>query len=306
MDGPRVLIPLDGSELSAWTLDRAAGLLRRPGVQATLLGVVPASSELAADLAYGVDPRYAPFRDALAAARDRLLERGIGARAELRFGAPPDAILREIREGGHHLVAMTTHGRTGLARAILGSVALQVLRGSPVPLLLFRPLRRPDDTLSPVESREPAPFRRLLVLLDGSSLAEEILGPATSFALLAGAEIRLFTAVPGGPERDLHERAARERLELWSERLAAGGLRTSVDVRPGAAAPEALEAARAWGADAMAMTTHGRTGLARALYGSVAERVLADASLPLLVARSRSPAGAVAPAPEAGPVVHVP
>ena len=69
--------------------------------------------------------------------------------------------------------------------------------------------------------------------------------------------------------------------------------------------PEATQAAREWGADLVALTTHGRTGAARAYYGSVAERILSDAPVPLLVVRSRSLAAAVVPGPEAGPIVHV-
>ena len=304
-DGPRVLIPLDGSELSAWALDRASGLLTRPGAIATLLGVVEVPPEVASDVAFRVDPRHAEFGAAIKAQGGRLAAKGVYAQAELRFGEPAEAILREIREGGHDLVAMSTHGRTGLARVLFGSVALKVLRGSTVPLLLFRPLQRPDGTLSPAETREPAAFRRILVLLDGSALSEEILAPAVDLARLVGAEIRLFTAVPGGPERELHRRTSEERLDIWSGRISAGGVRTSIDVREGAAAPEAMQAAREWGADLMALTTHGRTGAARAYYGSVAERILKDAPVPLLVARSRSLAAGVVPGPEAGPIVHV-
>jgi len=305
VDGPRVLIPLDGSELSAWTLDRSSELLTRPGVQATLLGVVEAPREFAADVAYRVDPRHAEFSAAIGVQRDRLAAKGVFAEAQLRFGDPAEAILREIREGRHDLAALSTHGRTGLARVLFGSVAQKVLRGSTIPLLLFRPLQGPDGTLSPAESREPASFRRILVLLDGSALAEEIVAPAVDLALLLGAEIRLFTAVPGGPERELHRRTSEERLDTWSGRISSGGTRTSIDVREGPAAREALEAAREWGADLVALTTHGRTGAARAFYGSVAERILSDAAVPLLVVGSRKRAEAVVPSSEGGPIVHV-
>ncbi|HEX7901858.1 MAG TPA: universal stress protein [Planctomycetota bacterium] len=298
-DGPRVLIPLDGSALSAWALDRVSGLLARMGATATLLGVV---EEPAADLAFRVDPRHAEVAAALGAQRDRLIGKGVSAQAELRFGDPAEAILREIGEGGHRLVAMSTHGRTGLARVLFGSVAAKVLRGSAIPALLFRPMQAPDGTLSPAESREPVDVRRVLVLLDGSPLSEEILAPAVDLARRLGAELRLFTAV----DREALARAAEERLDDWSGRISAGGVATSIDVRHGAAATEAMEAAREWGADLVALTTHGRTGAARALVGSVAERILRDDTAgPLLVLRSRILAGAVVPGPEAGPVVHV-
>ena len=112
--------------------------------------------------------------------------------------------------------------------------------------------------------------------------------------------------MPGGPEEDVHRAAAAERLEAWSRRLQAGRLRTSFVVRRGTAAVEALDEASAWGADVIALSTHGRTGAARAIYGSVAERILRDAPVPLLVVRNRSLAAAVRVESEHGPVLRLP
>ncbi len=307
MNGPglRILVPLDGSELSAWTLDRAAALFRTPGAEVVLLEVIQPPAGTLDDLAYRIDPRHAEVQARLVEARDRLRADGVICVGEIRFGHPAEAILREIREGAYSLVAMSTHGRSGLSRLLFGSVALRVLQGSTSPLLMYRPLQRPDGTLSPVETHEPTRFRRVLALLDGSPLAEEVLGPASDLARRFDGEIRFLTAVPGGPEEDVHRAAATERLEAWSRRLQAGRLRTSFVVRGGTAAVEALDEARAWGADVIALSTHGRTGAARAIYGSVAERILRDAPVPLLVVRNRSLAAAVPAGTEDGPVVRL-
>lgn len=301
-NGPRILVPLDGSELSAWVLDRGAALFRAPGAEVVLLGVV---EHAGGDLAYRTDPRHAEAQAFLVEARDRLRAQGVTALAEIRFGDPAQAILREIREGSYDLVAMSTHGRTGLGRLLFGSVALRVVQGSTSPLLLFRPLQRPDGTLSPVETHAPARFGRVLALLDGSPLAEEVLGPAADLARRFDGELRFLTAVPGGPEEALHRAAAAERLEAWSRRLEAGRLRTSFAVRGGTAAVEALAEARDWNADVLALSTHGRTGAARAVYGSVAEKILRDAPVPLLVVRNRSLAAAVPAGSEGGPVLRL-
>lgn len=288
-DGRRFLVPLDGSALSAWILDRGEGLFHAPGAIVTLMGVAPK----------GDDASAAAFRGQLEGARERLASRGVAARTVLRAGDPAEEILRELGEEAYAYAALSTHGRSGLARVLFGSVARRVLQDSRTPLLLFRPLQRADGTLSPVETREPARLRRILALLDGSCFAEEILAPAMDLARLLSAEIRLFSAVPGGPDAERHRAEAQSRLETWQRRLSLAGIRTSIEIRHGAAATEALGAARDGGADLLALTTHGRTGLALALYGSVAERLLADAPVPLLVRRSRIQPAAV----EAGPAV---
>lgn len=132
---------LDGSEGDAWTLERAAGLLE--GATVTLLGVVQAPPHLAADLAFRVDPRHADFNAALAAARRRLPD----ASAEIRFGDPGDAVLREIREGGHDLVILSRPDR-------------RVLRGSAIPSSSFGPTPRPALSGGSSRSSRDPPTRR--------------------------------------------------------------------------------------------------------------------------------------------------
>ncbi len=283
----RLLIPLDGSPLSAWALSRAKNILEQPGVAVTLLQVVETTEERAQDLAFQVEPRHKDAHDALAALRDDLLDRSIPARAEIRFGDPATEILREIAAGGHDLVAMTSHGRSGLARVMFGSVALKVLQASPAPLLLFRPLQRPDGTLSPVETSDPARFRHLLVPLDGSEAAEEILPAVEGFARTFGSKLHLFAAVPGGSEESQHRRVAEEYLGRWQALLGNRGLKPLIEIRTGSAPEEALFAVRDLGLDGVAMMTHGRRGMPLALYGSVAERILRDSGVPVLLLRNR-------------------
>ncbi len=283
----RILIPLDGTELSEWVLARARHLIEQPGVSVTLLSVVKSEEDRASDLSFRLDPRHRERHDALAAIRDRLLERAIPAEAELRFGDPATEILREIALGHHGLVVMSTHGRSGLNRMLFGSVALRVLQASPVPLFLFRPLQRPDESLSPAETTEPARFKKVLVPLDGSEAAEEILPAVTEFARTFGSKICLFRAIPGGSSEDEHRIAAEGYLRNWKYSLSADGFSPVVELRTGAAAPEALAVLRQNAIDAVAMTTHGHTGLSRAVHGSVAERIIADGGVPVLTLRNR-------------------
>ena len=105
------------------------------------------------------------------------------------FGETYEEALQEARKA-MELDPQDPHALIQVSRLLFGSVALRVLQGSTSPLLMYRPLQRPDGTLSPVETHEPTRFRRVLALLDGSPLAEEVLGPASDLAQRFDGEIR--------------------------------------------------------------------------------------------------------------------
>jgi nucleotide-binding universal stress UspA family protein len=125
------------------------------------------------------------------------------------------------------------------------------------------------------------------VPLDGSELADEILPFAMELARAFGSRLFLFTAVPGGPDGRARETQAGEYLSKRGLWLKGAGVKCETFVRVGAAAEEALTVVTECGLDAVAMTTHGRSGIARAVYGSVAEKILSHAEVPLLVVRNR-------------------
>lgn len=283
----RILVPLDGSAVSRWVLSRSERLLAQPSTEVRLLGVADATGAQAADPLFRADPRHKPLHDELASLKASLLARGIAAEAEVLFGDPATEILREAATNEVDLVTMATHGRTGLNRLLFGSVALKVLQACPIPMLLFRPLLRYDDSLSPVERTDPARFQRVLVPLDGSAVAEEVVPALERLARALQASLHLFTAVPGGAEEPAHRRDAETYLARWTRIFSSIGIDATTEIRAGEAASEALDCVRERGLDAIAMTTHGRSGLKRAVYGSVAEKILSHAEVPLLVVRSR-------------------
>ena len=151
--------------------------------------------------------------------------------------------------------------------------------------------------------RAAEPPQHLLVTLDGSLLAEEVLPPALTLARCFGARVTLFRAVPeiSGPDvqaLDTYERGLGRRfvdqsydeaagyLSLVAENHATRELRLNTAVRFGPAAEVILEYAEAQNVDLVAMTTHGRTGLRRWIYGSVTHKVLDQLPLSMLIARS--------------------
>lgn len=140
-------------------------------------------------------------------------------------------------------------------------------------------------------------YKRVLVPLDGSQLSEnvlpfltEIAGPLDMTIMLLRVLEPLQPALDGGPGVDVNDLEARRRdaneyLAPLAIGLRARGIETTSRVRVGRAEDEILAAARDDGADLIAMSTHGRSGLGRLLFGSVAEQVLRHADVPVFLMR---------------------
>ena len=210
-------------------------------------------------------------------------------------GIPAAAISAYTADVGVDLVVMTTHGRGGLERAWLGSVADQLVRGLEIPVLLIRPTE--GAGVSP-EAGE------ILVALDGSRRAEAALPPAMAIAGLLRAPLTLLQAVAPVPMMvdaptafagsfdeelsSLRRSEAKDYLEDVAAEVTAAG----VEARPTAVlATHPLEAiraaARAPGVGMIAVATHGRSGLRRMVLGSVADKLVRTSELPVLVTRPR-------------------
>jgi nucleotide-binding universal stress UspA family protein len=136
----RLLVPLDGSDLAEAVLPDVIAITKRRGAELLLLRVAYARAPGAAPVAEAQAEAY------LAGLAHRLAGEGLPVRPTVRYGFAPEEILDEIGRQRPDLVAMATHGHTGLTHLLLGSVAEKVLRSSPVPVLLF-PARalRPDS-----------------------------------------------------------------------------------------------------------------------------------------------------------------
>ena len=214
-------------------------------------------------------------------------------------GAPGPTLAQYVRETGIDLIVMATHGRGGIRRAWLGSVADHLIHHVDVPVLLLR-----SGTDRPA-ARETA-AGQILVPLDGSPLAEEALQPAVQLARLWEAEIALLQVVPpvllstdpALPLPSAHDaeltttwrRQAQAYIDGIIERLRSQGLRASGGAIIGwNAAGSILEVASPERVAAVVIATHGRGGLRRLALGSVADKVVRGADVPVLVCR---PAGA--------------
>ena len=206
-------------------------------------------------------------------------------------GPPAQTLADHVRENGIDLVVMTTHGRGGLSRFWLGSVADRLVRHLDIPVLVIRPS----------ESARQAPgISRILVPLDGSALAESILDPLRTLAEVTGAQLVLTMAVEPVPTllptfpypvevepTNIEEReaVARRYLAEVGARIETRGIIVHERVARGGAPREIIRLADEEGCDLIAMATHGASGLDRMVFGSVTDRVIRSSAVPVMVLR---------------------
>ena len=216
---------------------------------------------------------------------------GVKVSSSLLEGYVTEALERQAKEIGANMVIMTTHGRTGVSRAWLGSVADSLVRNSSFPLLVIRSLE--DGKTFP-----SARFEHFLVPLDGSSTGEKILEPTVELGKAMGSRFTLLHVVAPHlsmgarvsplPAGHMKERLAKaeEYLAGVAEKLEGEGIETEVLIESHFAPARAiLNTAEAQNVDLIAIATHGYTGVKRAILGSVTDKVLRAAKWPLLLER---------------------
>lgn len=292
----RILVPLDGSDLAAQALPHATLQARRFGARILLLRVVEPIPVSAPEWVNPSEFR-AVHEDAgsyLADVARTLADRELRVDFQTREGPPAETIIATAQEEAVDLIAMSTHGRSGIGRWVYGSVADKVLRGADTPVFLIR-------------ASEAAPlagvsgYRRLLVPLDGSELAELALLYAETWAKTFDAEVILLRVptlpayVTLGPDASLlmpsllseaYDEADAYLANITRQLKAKGLAVHKAAVEPGAIADIIIEYARDAAVDCIVMSTHGRSGLGRWVYGSVADRVLRGAGVPVLLVRA--------------------
>lgn len=293
-----ILIPLDGSLRAELVLEYLLPLLRERKPEVILSRAVYESSDEKALTDYqkilGEDLVTAEAY--LANVKAKLTLDGVRARTQVYQGRPPEAILAGARREGADLIAMTTHGRTGLERLLMGSVAESILRASEIPVLAVR-------AFSPrIFSGRANPFGRILFPVEAGDLAESILPFVRSFArsfrsevILAHVDADARVSVgafygsligPGAPPPS-EAAVAPEAVDRVGKSLAEAGLAVGSVAVTGDAAGKIVDLAISREADLIVMATHGRTGLPRWIKGSVTEQVLRASPIPLLVMRPK-------------------
>jgi nucleotide-binding universal stress UspA family protein len=290
-----LLVPLDRSSLAEQALPLALSIARRAHARLDLVQVHALD---------GIEDRHAGWTPFAPAVDDKCKQQEqlyLDATATWLTSVSPvsastavlpglavipavvaDNIVEHARVSKADLIVMTTHGRGALGRMALGSVADALIRRADMPVLLVRPSDK-----APAIVPEPV-LDDILVPLDGSTLAEQVLAPVLDLARLMEARCTLLRVIESRSSSDnvgLSERAPAEAyLERVARRLREQGLevRTLIVVARHAAQAILQEALRQ-GNNLIALATHGRGGLKRLLMGSVADKLLREATTPILV-----------------------
>jgi nucleotide-binding universal stress UspA family protein len=305
-----VLVPLDGSPFAEQALPLGLTIARRTGAELQLLYV---HHNLEADYPEHRflneatwmtewKTRHETYLDRLA---NELRAAGAGSVSPYVLqGDVAGTIHKHVVEKGADLVVMTTHARGPVARMWVGGVADQLIRELPRPVLLVHPVEGTADLTREVR------VKHILLPLDGTPLAEQIIEPAIALGETMEADYTLLrvirtvapvhypargaldatlpTAMREQLERTETEarRTAQDYLDAVAERLRARLLKVRCHVTDESQPAVAiLEAARSYDADLISMQTHGRRGLSRLILGSVADKVLRGSPVPLLVQR---------------------
>jgi nucleotide-binding universal stress UspA family protein len=296
-----LLVPVDGDPFAEHALPLALGIARRAGAEVRVVNVhCPMQSvERPETLYYDID------FDAFLRRRQQAYLNDLLRRLRKVTSVPVTPVFMQGREvvdslcaaagAGTDLVVMATHGRGPLGRLWFGSVGDALMRRISVPLLFVRGYNAPADlTGDPV-------MRHILITLDGSEAAEKVIEPALALGSLMSADHTLLRVIPRVTDFSLgyrgpgapRSRTDREQTEAWSylRRVAKrlGGRTSRVHPRlvldEESTVKAILRNAQAHDADLIALVTRGRGGLSRVFRGSVADRVVRGASVPVLVCR---------------------
>jgi nucleotide-binding universal stress UspA family protein len=297
----RIVVPLDGSQLSHTALPLARSLAEQTGAGVTLLSVIDPPRDFYITPQDSSATRLRPKDiDHLAAEEKRLEEYlqnvassfdGTRVSIDVRLGQAPDQILESAESVTGSAIVMASHGRSGFGRMLLGSVATRVVQGSRVPVFVNR-----ASTDSRAEFGKQK-ITNVAVALDGSKLAEMALDRAYGIFRNNVRYTLMRIVEPVAPGQSYtsevianYERDARESAEDYlrdiADTLTTQGATVSADVRVTQPASGITRIASEFGADVIAITTHGRSGINRFLLGSVAERVLQDTDRPVMIIRA--------------------
>jgi nucleotide-binding universal stress UspA family protein len=294
----KILVPLDGSKTAENVVPLARSFARSLQIPVELLGVVdiaeiarhgpPSQASMIRTI---VDDASRRFDDYLERVAKTFLVGKVQCTA--RRGNAAEAIIESAAADKQTLIAMATHGRSGLDRWLLGSVAEKVLRGASNPTLVVRAKKEHNP------SWEMATLKRVIVPLDGSELSERILPHVEALAKHLDLEVTLLGVyggrLPAGASDGFHSMDAfivslRNETAIYlaakTEEMKQRGLnKVSFVAKQGLEADEIIATARETLDTLIAMCTHGRTGVQRWMLGSVTETVVRHSDDPVLVVR---------------------
>ena len=307
----RMLVPLDESKLSEVVFPYAKELAGRLDLEIILLHVLHSPEEK--EKAHLYQSYIGHKVDILKCQSEEVQKKtGTGAKctpikvkSEIISGYPAEEIIRYAEENAADFILMATHGRSGIRRWVIGSVAEKVLQASKVPVWLVR-AAVPEEIVY-----DKWPKRTMLVPLDGSELAESVLPHVEALAKQRGAEIvdvvllRVCEPasmpnyyppnVPIMPKDYIKLKAAADKAEAENylakieNQLKDAGLSVRSKILVGDPAGQIIDHADKNPFNLIVMSTHARSGLDRWAFGSVADKILRKATSPIFLVRPQQP-----------------
>ena len=289
-----LLVPLDGSSAAEIVLPYAGEIAARLGAEVTLASV---SESSVIDIASLYQSYLERIKEQLQGQiEDYGAKKGARVFNTILLGKPADEILRYADESNASLIVIASRGSSGRGPWLLGNVTAKVLRATSSPVLLIRAGANREAF------QQKRLVKRILVPLDGSEVGEAAIPCTEVLAKALGAELVLFQALHPAvtltyadvaavpytqPIADESRRnSAITYLNGVGKQLKERGLNTSSVVDLGTPADQIIDYAKANDIDIIAMSTHGRSGIGRWVFGSVTDKVLHAGDTAILVVRA--------------------
>jgi len=294
-----IMVPTDGSGFDREAIRVALRMAEKSDAKVRLVRVLESDSFFGTTPEAEWTPTSAELgRSERASALSELYALGAECRngfnaditVDLHGGPVADVLQGYARRHDVDLIVMSTHGRTGVSRLSLGSVTDSLIRHTSIPVLV---VKTPESYLNPQLTHA---FKRIVVPLDGSTLAEQVLPRVLALAKLENAEVSLLQVLiphsysqkemfdPNLPWWDKDVSLAQAYLFRIASRLRRNGLIVTTDIVIGENAADAIgDFASREKADLIAIATHGRGGLVRMLRGSVADAIMHSGRVSMLV-----------------------
>ncbi len=275
----KIVVPLDGSPLAEVALPYAEEVAGKMGSDIVVLTVLP-SEEI------DVYQAHQNYSSKIVDTTKRQVEKYIGntgnkaikVGAATRTGSPAEGILDYVNKGYVCLIVMATHGRSGISRWAVGSVADKVARATTrQPIMLIRAKGAHPDV------RAKRILKKALLPLDGSTESEYVIPYFSEVAHSLQMELTLLRVIS---KNNGGFTGADTYLNDWCQRLEEKGINTRYEVRVGLPADQIIDLADELTSDLVVMSTRGQTSVNLWTLGSVAQKVLLGGNTPLLLIKA--------------------
>jgi nucleotide-binding universal stress UspA family protein len=275
----KIVVPLDGSPLAEVALPYAEEVAGKLGKKITLLTVMPPDDvkQQTSHHSYISNITDNTIQQIKKYA-DNPVKDDIKVESATRWGSPAEGILSFVRKGHPCLIVMATHGRSGLSRWAIGSVADKIVRASNMqPLLLIRANGAHPDV------RARRIFKKVLVPLDGSHESEAVLPHISEIARNLKMEIVLLQVIK---KANNGYKNTESYLKNCCHRLEQEKIPARYEIKIGSAAEEIIDLADELACDLVAMSTRGQASASIWPLGSVAQKILLGGNTPLMLVRA--------------------